>query len=77
MTRQKRFITLYALGLLVAASVTAQEDGAGASRLSAEMLWQLDRVGGLDKTFAEAGPQARSSDESAPDTEAEQAASSP
>ncbi len=45
MTRQKRFITLYALGLLVAASVTAQEDGAEPSRLSAEVLWQLDRVG--------------------------------
>ena len=45
MTRQKRFITLYALGLLVAASVTAQEDGAEPSRLSAEVLWQLDRLG--------------------------------
>ena len=45
MTRLKRFITLYALGFLVAAAVTAQEDGSEPSRLSAEVLWQLDRLG--------------------------------
>ena len=56
MTRQKRFITLYALdagpggsavGRVVnkVGSVAAREDGAWASRLSAEVLWQLDRIG--------------------------------
>ena len=77
MTPQRRFIMLYALGAVVAAAVTAREYGSEPGRLSAEVLWQLDRVGGPDKTLAEAGRQARSADESAPDTKPEQVESSP
>ena len=53
MTREKIFIMLYALGLVVAALVTAREDGSEPSRLSAEVLWQLERGGGPGKTLAE------------------------
>ena len=53
MTRQKTFIMLYALGPLVAASVTAREDGSESNCLSAEFLWLLDRFGGPGKRLAE------------------------
>ena len=53
MTRQKRFIMLYALGLVVAAAVTAREDGSEPGRLSAEFRERLDRFGRPGRTLAE------------------------
>jgi len=81
MTRQKTFIMLYALGPLVAASVTAWEDGSEPGRLSAEFLWRLDRFGGPGRTLAEMAeaPEAEKGYKVSAHvwTETEQAASSP
>ena len=81
MTRQKRSIMLYALGQLVAASVTARRDGSDSSRLSAEFLCQLDCFGGPGKSLAE-NPEALEAEKGYKVsahvwTETEQAASSP
>ena len=81
MTRQNKFILLYALGSLFAASVTAREDGSEPGRLSAEFLCQLGRFGGPDKSLAEMAeaPEAEKGYKVSAHvwTETEQAASSP